>query len=574
MGVLDKLLGGKAKAGVEEHGRFWVTEPGFDDIGAVLRRMGAGFEFQEVDAYQIASLAQRNACEVLFVNCGASDDAGDIADAVRGFVKRGGSLYLSDWAGNVIEEAFPNILQFDQAGEVEHLECDIVDPGLQEIIGTRIKIHFDMPGWWRIRTISERTRVYLSARRTQVQRRRKFIGKGDTRANSTWVQPVVVGFSHGDGQVIYTSFHNHAQVSQGEQELLKFLVLRPILAKAAAGAAKMAEAQQCVPGREMIASLNRGQESDPYTFQASGGEGLMYVLHWTDPGTLRLTVTDPSGRLVCQQASDRPPLNFQVDSASAGQWLCRVGAVSIAHDNFPYVLTVATRKPPARPASPPAAKSPVATPVLPTPATRLWPFYLVIDCSAPALTVAPQIGEGISRLLRGLRAIAPTDSTLGVSFVESRHAGTTITPLCALNELRPINLACRGTPALGRAIQEIVNALTKLSLPPQGKAFVVFVIAAEPTDTFEESSVQLRQLIDQGRANVVAIGLGNAVSAGTVQRMGNIPLRVPDPLGGGTVRCFEWLVQSVAAILQSLCHGPGGKAMNLPSLPSEVQWIK
>ncbi|HEX7446368.1 MAG TPA: hypothetical protein VF306_02420 [Pirellulales bacterium] len=56
--------------------------------------------------------------------------------------------------------------------------------------------------------------------------------------------PIVVGFRHGDGHVLCTSFHNKAQVYEQERRLLRFLVLQPILARAAT------EANQAVSARQ------------------------------------------------------------------------------------------------------------------------------------------------------------------------------------------------------------------------------------------------------------------------------------------------------------------------------------
>src|SRR5207245_767598 len=124
-------------------------------------------------------------------------------DAVRGYVDKGGSLYASDFAGAVIKAAFPEMLDFIQEGHPCKSLCEVVDPGLREIIGPEINIHFDLGGWWQISRTHHTVRIYAKWK----------------------VMPIIVGFQFGKGHVTYTSFHNEAQVSEAERQLLRFLVL-------------------------------------------------------------------------------------------------------------------------------------------------------------------------------------------------------------------------------------------------------------------------------------------------------------------------------------------------------------
>ena len=40
--------------------------------------------------------------------------------------------------------------------------------------------------------------------------------------------PLLVSFSYGKGEVIYTSFHNHAQADEKQEILLNYLVLKSL----------------------------------------------------------------------------------------------------------------------------------------------------------------------------------------------------------------------------------------------------------------------------------------------------------------------------------------------------------
>lgn len=299
-----------------------VSPSGYDDIGAVLDDLGEGFAYSEISWAELQTGAIPDDCEVLFINCAREASSGTVnANAIRKFVERGGSLYASDWAGGVISSVFPKVVTFDQDGQACEANCSVVDEGLREVIGDKIKIHFDLDGWWRIRSVSSDVRVYV-------------------KWNSL---PIVVGFQHGRGHVIYTSFHNKAQVSEAEQKLLRFLVLRPILAQAASLAAEASRARQFAPGKEIIETISRGQRCGPYVYKAQGGEGLLYLLQWEGVGTLKLTILDPTHNIVFQKQETRPPLQYEVASVTSGDWSCYVEAINTQYANLPFVLTVATR---------------------------------------------------------------------------------------------------------------------------------------------------------------------------------------------------------------------------------------
>lgn len=528
--------------------QYLVTPRGYDNIGAVLVSLGDGFVHREIQWDDIAR-GIPNGCKVLFVNCCSSKIDPEAARAVRDFVAAGGSLYASDWAGDVVEQAFPGILEFDQCGEEDTIDCEVVDAGLQEIIGTYLPIHFDLDGWWRVVAWSNGVRVYV--------------------ATADEGMPVVVGFSHGRGHVIYTSFHNEAQVSEQENELLRFLVLRPILAQAAAAAAQTAQALQCVPGKEIIATIGRKAQSALYTYDATGAEGLLFVLSWTEAGALRLVVTDPSGKVAHQADGSKSPLRFEATPAAAGRWTCQIDAINVPHDNFPYVLTLATRGKTERQSS---SSQPEPQPA--PSGQAVWPCYMAIDCSARASDVAPRIGQGVGTFLKGLKALSVPGVAPGVSFVECRGQQSAISPLRPLSQLGPINLACAGEPALADGIGLLVDAVTTAGTGMLGKPFVILVLAATPAGDGGSAAVRLRQLAADGKLNLVAIGTDSAVPDSTLQQLAPIALRVQDPHGDSTVRCFEWLVRVAERTMRALSQSSSGAAVNLPDLPTGVGLLR
>ena len=356
--------------------RFLVSPWGFDNIGAVLSKMGQAFEHEQIGWGKIKSTASLRGADVLFVNCALRFAFGygkRVAPALRDFVAEGGVLYASDWAVAGVHAAFPEMVRYDMDGQKGRMPCSVVDRGLQEIVGKQLDIHFDTT-WWRMTKVDSSVRVYVDCAATRGPEQRL---------------PVIIGFRHGRGHVLCTAFHNKAQVSEQESRLLRFLILQPILAGAAAATAQRIEEQLCEPGKEIFATVDRGRGSQPFAFDAEAGSGLLYFLNWTGAGALRLTVKDPAGKVHFERESDRPPLGCEISRAVAGRWMCEISGANMPYDNFPFVLSVASSRraasqiPAARPAmessaalgaaepsAPPPAKSPSGFTIPPPPPPR------------------------------------------------------------------------------------------------------------------------------------------------------------------------------------------------------------
>ncbi|HQU46695.1 MAG TPA: hypothetical protein PK867_28070 [Pirellulales bacterium] len=328
--------------------RFLVSPWGFDNIGEVLKKMGQGFEHEKIGWGKIKSPEAIRGCDVLFVNCAFRFGFGygrRVAPALRNFVEQGGVLYASDWAVAGVQAAFPEMVEYDMKGDKGQIPCNVVDRGLQEIVGKQLDVHFDT-SWWRMTKVNSAARVYVDAA----------IEKGPQQR-----LPIIVGFTHGAGHVLCTAFHNKAQVSEQESRLLRFLILQPVLARAAAATAQAIHEQHFEPGKEIFATVDCGKASQPFVLDADAGSGLLYYLNWTGIGTLRVTVRDPAGNIHFDRETDRPPLGCEVSRAVAGRWTCQVSGANVPYDNFPFVLTVASSQAAGRPLPPAVSTKEAAT---------------------------------------------------------------------------------------------------------------------------------------------------------------------------------------------------------------------
>lgn len=171
-----------------------VTSVGtWDNIGQVLTSMGVAFEPFE-NQYDAA---------ILFANCGTPDrlDAGYL----RSFVEDGGCFYASDLQASTVLSAFPDLFTAVNPIPSGDMIARVEDQELASIIGRSVKIHFDTGG-----------RALQSPDAFTILRE----SKGG--------RAIMIEVPIGRGAVFFTSFHNHAQASDKERELLQLLVLKQI----------------------------------------------------------------------------------------------------------------------------------------------------------------------------------------------------------------------------------------------------------------------------------------------------------------------------------------------------------
>jgi hypothetical protein len=207
-----------------------VSTAHYDDIGAVLTQLG--FAWTELDDDAFASSARVEPFHLLFINCDTGGDPERNAPVLREFVARGGVLYVSDLAAPQIEQAFPGRMCFGSGGPAPlTVDARIVSPQLREALERdRVPIHFDMPMWRAISSVDSTVDVMI---------------RGDARGPGleSADHALMAGFAHGEGSVVYTSFHNHAQSSEEERALLRLIALKPIAAYTGASLVELAAAR-------------------------------------------------------------------------------------------------------------------------------------------------------------------------------------------------------------------------------------------------------------------------------------------------------------------------------------------
>ena len=242
-----------AECAIEHDVRIAVVSGAYDDVRSVLLNVG-------IDAASIVDYAGSNIVglqelgtpwatellsnydqlaqyDIVFFNCGVYEDefiqdaqaGGVMRDNLRQFVENGGSIYASDQAYDLVERTFPEFVDFAQddsvwndaqRGKVEpSLTGTVTDLTLAQALGQNtLELHYPLVAWAAMESVAAQVRVYIRANAT--------IGLGVTGVFTQTLSnvPHTVGFQVGQGQVIYTSFHQEPGINVQMERVLQLLV--------------------------------------------------------------------------------------------------------------------------------------------------------------------------------------------------------------------------------------------------------------------------------------------------------------------------------------------------------------
>lgn len=256
-----------------DNARLAVLTGDYDNIGAIIEDLGfehdiyCGSWAYDRPAHQLlADAALLNTYSILFINCASGIDfratnpeMEQIKENIRGYVRNGGSIYVSDLAVDWVGQLWPEKVNFLISNPRERVQpdccvcttdcdescfvdpptapsydCDrpndlpqecrepvgpsgrgglgeftgqVVSPFLQQFVESNdLPIAFDAGGWVQIESVAEDVEVLVN----------------------TADRPMMVLFEPylGGGRVAYTSFHNHVQATESMLQILRALVFR------------------------------------------------------------------------------------------------------------------------------------------------------------------------------------------------------------------------------------------------------------------------------------------------------------------------------------------------------------
>jgi hypothetical protein len=194
-------------------GTLGVVKGIYDDIDDVLGGMGfiRNEDFIIIDGVDIESPGGLDQFRYVFINCGHPLDVTRpaLAASLFDWVDRGGALYTSDWAIDVVETVFPGHATSDFGGIADNYFAQVLDAPLAEHLGKDdVELDYNLGAWVRVLSIGPEPVEELVR------------GVDDEVRN----MPLLFRFTQGEGRVTYTTFHNEAQTTADMDRILSYLV--------------------------------------------------------------------------------------------------------------------------------------------------------------------------------------------------------------------------------------------------------------------------------------------------------------------------------------------------------------
>lgn len=154
-------------------------------------------------------------------------DATAVAN-VQDAARRGNALYFSDWTYDLLEAAWPDAVDWiGEEGELDaaqrglpgEVSARVVSAELAEAMavpeGSEIELVFNQGGWAVPEAVGDGVEVLVEG---TVQ----WDDPDGGSAPITGTVPLVLAFPAGDGKVVFTAFHNEAQVTDDARDVLRY----------------------------------------------------------------------------------------------------------------------------------------------------------------------------------------------------------------------------------------------------------------------------------------------------------------------------------------------------------------
>lgn len=357
-----------------------VTPRGFDDIGEVLDNLG--FSTTEINEADLNNLSDLSKYDSVYINCSASIDSvsSTAASIIADYVKDGGIIYASDYANSVIEAAFPGKINFYRSnsstettssalaqqarvGNSGKVTATVTDSGLASVLGKKeIEVNYDLGAWAVIDSVANGVKVHIrgpvnifdySASAVnleayqdidysdpksleEIQKLNESISESTQKTLKD--KPFIVSFTHGKGEVLYTTFHNEAQKTEDMGKVLDWFAV-----KVKAGKLVQSTRQHAIQAggkvlQEVVDSINQG-EKKTYKFSATGKADFDITLNFGG-SELNLVVIDPNGNKVLDQKVPNPPHSQTINNTIAGEYTIEVTGNEVPKKNYPFVAIV------------------------------------------------------------------------------------------------------------------------------------------------------------------------------------------------------------------------------------------
>lgn len=219
-----------------------VVSGDYDDFQLVLSNMGFA-NYEVIDGLDNSELTgflldpdAMSQYDIIFFNGGFIEEGiiygGDdktlttqVMSNIVEYVEAGGAIYASDWAYDVVEQGWPDAINFvgtddepdaAQLGEYGFVTAAVSDSAMAEWLGSNyIDVEYDLPVWPPVESIDSAVSVHLT-------------GTIDYReGTSTYTLssvPILVSFSAGEGRVTFSTFRVAKNASTDMMLVLQYMM--------------------------------------------------------------------------------------------------------------------------------------------------------------------------------------------------------------------------------------------------------------------------------------------------------------------------------------------------------------
>jgi hypothetical protein len=193
--------------------KFGYVNGAFDSIEEIVADLG--YNVDQLTVAQLGESAVTDQYSIIFLNCGMDWPTAAAVANLRSFMEAGGLVYASDWSIEWAEELLPtDFLASDGNNDQGTYPASVVDSDVALWLGgqTSIQLTFNLGGWERVTSRSTRSQLLIQ-------------GTQGTLANQP-LAVMVMPAEWNDGGLVYTSFHNAAQVTDEQERILEYFVFR------------------------------------------------------------------------------------------------------------------------------------------------------------------------------------------------------------------------------------------------------------------------------------------------------------------------------------------------------------
>ncbi len=328
--------------------RIAVTEPGYDDVGAILDEFEIPYD--TVDLVMAADPLTLNSCDVLFINSSDQIELIGGEAMLSTWVFGGGTLYLSGKAADYLMGLWPGMVQFPDpdpyagsaAGSGEMITAQVLDLACVNVLGmSSTEITYSSDDWPLILDVSPGVDVLVTADSTEIIPPELIAILPPTLDQSKL--PVALEFSFGAGTVLYTCFHVHGDLEdlpEAERGILDYFAAKVTTRRLAEATHDLVFNGGYFLAADYVGFCGENEEIT-HGLDISGAGDVFVVLH-THTGALEMDIVSPADDL--SEVMGPTPLTAAFPDVSDGTWDISLRiADSNGYAALPYILTIGTR---------------------------------------------------------------------------------------------------------------------------------------------------------------------------------------------------------------------------------------